>query len=268
MWEQSKVLFVTVNVPGGSNNDADNWFGAPRTSAAQTDEIAHRTGADLRWLDRAFAQAHARRRRSGRDHPAGRHVGPRRQGRRPHRQLRAVHRQHRQPHAGVRQARPALQRRLAHYRSDNPLKQNQACVFEAGSDTFQRPTRQPWTSRMMPGQPPEVQRPELPPGRRARQHGAVSMGSPDHQARHERAGGIECLRSLQLGALPRRVVIRPTAADVRASMGIGCLGLSGDDQAPSATAPRALGEIARERFQASDDSRRGRSGRASRRVPG
>ena len=27
MWEQSKTLFVTLNIPGGSNNDADNWFG-------------------------------------------------------------------------------------------------------------------------------------------------------------------------------------------------------------------------------------------------
>lgn len=58
MWEQSKVLFVTVNIPGGSNNDADNWYGAP-TSSAQTTEIAERTGADLRWIDAAFARANA-----------------------------------------------------------------------------------------------------------------------------------------------------------------------------------------------------------------
>jgi hypothetical protein len=56
MWEQSKVLFVTVNIPGGSNNDADNWFAQPRTQA-QTDEVAQRTQADLDWLDAAFAQA-------------------------------------------------------------------------------------------------------------------------------------------------------------------------------------------------------------------
>lgn len=55
MWEQSKVLFVTLNVPGGSNNDADPWFGV--STPAQTDEIARRTAADLRWLDAAFAQA-------------------------------------------------------------------------------------------------------------------------------------------------------------------------------------------------------------------
>jgi hypothetical protein len=62
MWEQSKVVFVTLNVPGGSNNDEDNWHGLDRTQA-QTDEILKRTSADLRWLDKAFALAktnHAR----------------------------------------------------------------------------------------------------------------------------------------------------------------------------------------------------------------
>ena len=29
MWEQSEVLFVTLNIPGGSNNDTDAWYGAP-----------------------------------------------------------------------------------------------------------------------------------------------------------------------------------------------------------------------------------------------
>lgn len=62
MWEQAGVVFVTLNVPGGSNNDEDNWFGLDRTQA-QTDEILKRTSADLRWLDKAFALArtnHAR----------------------------------------------------------------------------------------------------------------------------------------------------------------------------------------------------------------
>jgi hypothetical protein len=59
MWEQSGVLFVTVNVPGGSNNDTDVWYGAPTATAAQTQEAQERTGADLRWLDAAFAQAQA-----------------------------------------------------------------------------------------------------------------------------------------------------------------------------------------------------------------
>jgi Calcineurin-like phosphoesterase len=63
MWEQSQVLFVTVNVPGGSNNDADPWFtdSPPAETAAQaaarTAEISRRTAADLRWLDAAFTQA-------------------------------------------------------------------------------------------------------------------------------------------------------------------------------------------------------------------
>ncbi len=59
MWEQSKVLFVTINLPGGSNNDNDVWYGAPTKSAAQIQEINERTAADLRWLDIAFARAAA-----------------------------------------------------------------------------------------------------------------------------------------------------------------------------------------------------------------
>jgi hypothetical protein len=58
MWEQANVLFVTVNIPGGSNNDADPWYGAP-VSGEQTQEADLRTAADLRWLDAAFAQAKA-----------------------------------------------------------------------------------------------------------------------------------------------------------------------------------------------------------------
>ena len=59
MWEQSGVLFVTVNIPGGSNNDKDIWYGAPTASAEQTTEKANRTAADIRWLDAAFARATA-----------------------------------------------------------------------------------------------------------------------------------------------------------------------------------------------------------------
>jgi len=62
MWEQSQVLFVTLNIPGGSNNDDDQWntaaFGAVK-SAPQLQEVAQRTAADLRWLDAAFARAKA-----------------------------------------------------------------------------------------------------------------------------------------------------------------------------------------------------------------
>jgi hypothetical protein len=57
MWEQSNVLFVTVNLPGGSNNDDDIWYGTPTKSSDQQQEAAERTGADLRWLDAAFARA-------------------------------------------------------------------------------------------------------------------------------------------------------------------------------------------------------------------
>jgi hypothetical protein len=56
-WMQKDVLFVTVNIPGGSNNDDDNWFKTPTKSQAQIDEIAQRTDADNRWIDSAFALA-------------------------------------------------------------------------------------------------------------------------------------------------------------------------------------------------------------------
>jgi len=59
MWEQSKVVFVTINLPGGSNNDMDVWYGAPTETSAQTQERNERTGADLRWLDAAFERANA-----------------------------------------------------------------------------------------------------------------------------------------------------------------------------------------------------------------
>ncbi|MER5641017.1 hypothetical protein ABT095_29210 [Kitasatospora sp. NPDC002227] len=57
LWVKNGTLFVTINVPGGSNNDADPWYGAPTASQAQLDEAARRTAADLRWLDTAFAFA-------------------------------------------------------------------------------------------------------------------------------------------------------------------------------------------------------------------
>src|SRR6059058_640206 len=63
MWQRDGILFATVNVPGGSDNDADPWYGAPNASPQQLTEAANRTGADLRWLDRAFSTAattHAR----------------------------------------------------------------------------------------------------------------------------------------------------------------------------------------------------------------
>jgi hypothetical protein len=58
-WEKSEVLFATVNIPGGSNNDTDPWYGTPAMSAAQAQEVADRSAADLRWIDAAFRKAKA-----------------------------------------------------------------------------------------------------------------------------------------------------------------------------------------------------------------
>jgi hypothetical protein len=63
MWAQDGVVFVTVNIPGGSNNNEDNWYGASR-SEAQTKEILKRTSASLRWLDKGFAYADAQHARA------------------------------------------------------------------------------------------------------------------------------------------------------------------------------------------------------------
>src|SRR5690242_19976675 len=57
MWEQSKTVFVTLNIPGGSNNDIDPWFSQANPNPAQPLEMAQRTPADIRWLDAAFARA-------------------------------------------------------------------------------------------------------------------------------------------------------------------------------------------------------------------
>jgi hypothetical protein len=60
MFEKKGVMFVTLNIPGGSNNDADPWFGAaetPTQTAARNLERQQRTDADLRWLDQAFSVA-------------------------------------------------------------------------------------------------------------------------------------------------------------------------------------------------------------------
>lgn len=62
MWEQSKTVFVTVNVPGGSNNDIDPWYAKTHTTpwnTHQQTEMDQRTAADVRWLNQAFAVAEA-----------------------------------------------------------------------------------------------------------------------------------------------------------------------------------------------------------------
>ena len=58
-FEKNQVLFVALNIPGGSNNDDDIWYGAPTMSNAQAQEKATRSAATLRWLDTAFAKARA-----------------------------------------------------------------------------------------------------------------------------------------------------------------------------------------------------------------
>jgi hypothetical protein len=57
LWYQDGTLFVTIDLPGGSNNDTDVWYGAPTETPAQNQAREERTGADLRWLDTAFALA-------------------------------------------------------------------------------------------------------------------------------------------------------------------------------------------------------------------
>jgi hypothetical protein len=134
MWEQSRVLFVTINVPGGSNNDNVNWFGRARTQA-QTDEIVQRTQADLDWLDAAFAQAQ-------KDGVEGVVI-----------QAQAdmwdldskpvTHLVNYEPFiASISTHTQTFGKPVLlfngdshHYRSDNPLEQGQPCVFEAASGT-------------------------------------------------------------------------------------------------------------------------------------
>jgi hypothetical protein len=56
-WQRKGVQFVTLNIPGGNNNDTDPWYKTPTASDRQLAEVAARTAADLRWLDAAFGQA-------------------------------------------------------------------------------------------------------------------------------------------------------------------------------------------------------------------
>jgi len=56
MWRMGRVVFVTVNLPG-SNNDTLPWTGVFANPAAQDQEVAQRTAADIRWLQAAFKKA-------------------------------------------------------------------------------------------------------------------------------------------------------------------------------------------------------------------
>jgi hypothetical protein len=57
MWQQSRVLFAMVNMPG-SNNDGLSWSQPFTDETARVREAAQRTGAAIRWLQAAFARAH------------------------------------------------------------------------------------------------------------------------------------------------------------------------------------------------------------------
>jgi hypothetical protein len=50
-------LFVTLNVPGGSNNDNEIWLASATRSAEQVQEVAERSAANIPWLDTAFKNA-------------------------------------------------------------------------------------------------------------------------------------------------------------------------------------------------------------------
>src|SRR5258706_4970078 len=58
MWEESQVVFATLNMPG-SNNDTLPWTCPLCNPAAQSQEASERTAADIRWLEAAFARAEA-----------------------------------------------------------------------------------------------------------------------------------------------------------------------------------------------------------------
>jgi len=56
-WERAGVLFVTLNIPGGSNNGLDPWYGVPTMTPEQQKEVSERSAATLRWIDAAYNQA-------------------------------------------------------------------------------------------------------------------------------------------------------------------------------------------------------------------
>ena len=62
-WEDSRVVFVTLNVPG-SDNDTLPWTGDFANSSAQDREVAQRNDANMRWLQAAFEEAEARHARA------------------------------------------------------------------------------------------------------------------------------------------------------------------------------------------------------------
>ncbi len=64
MWSDSRVVFATFNMPGGSNNDTSPWSDAFADPAGQAEEVAARSGANLRWLKATFDEARGQRARA------------------------------------------------------------------------------------------------------------------------------------------------------------------------------------------------------------
>jgi hypothetical protein len=56
-WTKNDVVFVTINVPGGSNLIGDAWYGVPTETAAQAQLRAALSAADTRWITAAFKEA-------------------------------------------------------------------------------------------------------------------------------------------------------------------------------------------------------------------
>lgn len=54
MWKSDDVVFVTFNIPGGSNDDKSAWSGIFANPTAQAQEKADRSAANIRWLTTAF----------------------------------------------------------------------------------------------------------------------------------------------------------------------------------------------------------------------
>lgn len=63
IWEDGRVVFVTLNMPG-SNNDGLPWANGFENPTAQAKEISERTGAAIRWLKAAFRLAATRNTRA------------------------------------------------------------------------------------------------------------------------------------------------------------------------------------------------------------
>ena len=57
MWSDKKVVFVTFNMPGGSNNDTAPWTAPFNNPTAQAQEVSTRSAANIRWLKAAFQYA-------------------------------------------------------------------------------------------------------------------------------------------------------------------------------------------------------------------